>query len=119
MLSHIIDFVVDYFTNLTVRKILGGILVLVGMAVIERIGLSGAADTALVYMLVGVLIAGVGLAIIYYDMAQDKTGRSGNDLELIVKTHQREQQAKKKDLGWHMDSPTGTDQPEGKAAPKK
>ena len=93
MLTHIIDFLVDYFTNLNAKKIFGGILVCVGLATLGRIvssGLrSGDATVGVLYAIGGILVGGVGLVIIYYDTAKDKTNNRYSELDLLSKVYKQ------------------------------
>ena len=101
MLTHIIDFLVDYFTNLNAKKIFGGILVLTGLAILGRIvssGLrSGDANVGILFAIGGILVGGVGLVIIYYDIAKDRTSNRHDELELLSKAYKQNEYKEGKD----------------------
>ncbi len=111
MIFHIFDFIIDYFTNLNARKIFGGILVLIGWAIVGRVGISSDMSKGVLIMCGGLLISGIGLAVIYYDMAQDKIGRGRNDLEMVAKAYKQKELEERKVTGWRMDddSPSESD----------
>lgn len=101
MINHIIDSLVDYFTNLNAKKIIGGILVFVGLTIIGKIGISRSPNIAVLYAIVGILIGGIGFVVIYYDMARDKVSHGYDELGTLTSA------LKKKDYpekisAWHM-----------------
>ena len=111
MLTHMIDFLVDFFTNLNAKKIFGGILVLIGLAILGRIvsaGLiSGDANVGVLYAAGGILVGGVGLVIIYYDMAKDKTSSGHSEIDTISKAYEQKAREDLKTSGWHMNQNPG------------
>jgi hypothetical protein len=108
MINHVIDFIFDFFTNLNIRKILGGILVLVGIAIINRMGSSGDPNKAILYAIGGILVGGVGFVVIYYDIAKDKASHGHDELGTLTKAYGQKEREKIKVSGWHMDQ--GSDQ---------
>ena len=103
MIPHIIEFLVDYFTNLNIRKIIGGLLALIGMAIISRLGISGNPDTAVLYAVFGILIGGMGFVVIYLDIAKDKRDGNYDELGTLSKAYKENEFKKSKVIGWHMD----------------
>ncbi len=101
MINHVIDFIFDYFTNLNVRKIFGVILVLVGIAIINRMGASGDPNRAVLYAIGGILLGGIGLVVIYYDIARDKTSHGHDELGTLTKAYKQKEREKVKVTGWH------------------
>jgi len=102
MITHIIDFFIDYFTNLNVVKILGGIMALSGLSIISKGQSSGDPNTAVLYSVVGILIGGIGFIIIYYDMAKDKMGRGNDDIHTLTKAYEQKVLEERKINAWHM-----------------
>ncbi len=103
MIFHIFDFIIDFFTNLNARKVFGGILVLIGWSIVGNVGISSDMSKGVLVMCGGLVISGIGLAIIYYDMAQDKIGRGRSDLEMVAKAYQQKEREERKVSSWHMD----------------
>lgn len=101
--SHILNFLIDYFTNLNAKKVFGGILVLIGMSIIGRTGVSGNADKAVLYAICGILLAGVGLVVIYFDIAKDKIGRKHDELGTLTKAYEQKEREERKISTWHLD----------------
>lgn len=114
MLPHIIDFLVDYFTNINAKKIFGGILVLLGLVIIGQMGISGNPDTAVLYAIIGIFIAGIGFVVIYYDMAKDKLGGGHDELRTLSEGYKQKELEERKVSGWHM-----SDNPDKKVTPDK
>jgi hypothetical protein len=110
MLVHIIDFLVDYFTNLNVKKVFGGVLVLAGLSVISRAGLASDTNITILLSIIGIVIGGVGFVIIYYDMAKDKNGGDFDELGTLVNGYKQGEEKKPKLTGWHMPDDDSSDQ---------
>lgn len=104
MLFHIINFLVDYFTNLNAKKIFGGILVLIGFAITSKIPSNPDLNTAMLYGAGGILLGGIGFIIIYYDIAKDKAAQEYNELQTIVQAHKDRQADEKKVAPANKDS---------------
>jgi hypothetical protein len=102
MIPHIVEFFVDYFTNLNIRKIIGGLLVLIGMWVIGMMGSSGNPNNAVLYAILGILLGGIGFVVIYYDMAKSTVGGGYDELDTLAKAYKQEEFRKNKVSGWHM-----------------
>lgn len=103
MITHIIDFIVDYVTNFNLKKLIGGIIVLIGLASLSRISQSADASIAVLYAIVGIFIGGIGFVIIYFDMAKTKVSRGQDDHTILAKSYEQQAQATRKPAGWHMD----------------
>lgn len=114
LLLHLIDFLVDYFSNLNVKKIVGGTLVLIGLAILGRIVGSGNPDRAVLYAIGGILIGGAGLIVVYYDIAKDKTDSRYNELDMLSKVSKRNEHEGKGVTAWHMDQGSGDKNTPGK-----
>ncbi len=102
MITHVIDFFIDYFTNLNVKKIFGGILVLVSLAIISMMQSSGDPERAVLYAIVGILIGGIGFVVIYYDMAKDKIGHGYDEINTLTKAYEQKVREERKVNAWHM-----------------
>ena len=102
MITHIIDFFVDYFTNLNVVKIFGGIIVLLSLAIISKGQISGDPNRAVLYAVVGILIGGIGFVVIYYDMAKDKIGHGYDEINTLTKAYEQKVREERKVNAWHM-----------------
>lgn len=103
MLSHVIDFVVDYFTNLNLTKIIGGILILAGLALLGSMGASGNPEKAVWYAVGGLLVGGAGFVVVYYDISKDKADQGGySELDTLAKAYKQDTQAKRKITAWGM-----------------
>lgn len=87
MIMRIIDFLIEYFSNINARKIFGGILVLLGLALLSRIVSSGNTSVGIMYVIGGILVGGVGLIIVFFDMAKDKTKNRYNELDILTKAY--------------------------------
>lgn len=79
---------------------------------------SGDLNVGMMYAIGGIVVAGVGFVIIYYDMAKDKTSSNYNELETLTKAKKQNEQLR----GWHIDhnpadSNTQEDDPENKKDP--
>jgi hypothetical protein len=103
VLSHIIKFLVDFFTNLNLNKIIGAILFIIGLALIGLMGSSGNANIAVIYAVIGIAIGGVGAIIIYYDFTKDNVGIRYNELDTLSKAQKQKQTNEKNVVGWHID----------------
>ncbi len=103
MITHVIDFLIDYFTNLSVKKIFGGIIVLLSLAIISKGQISGDPNRAVLYAIVGILIGGIGFIVIYYDMAKDKIGHEYDDIQILTKAYEQKVREERKVNAWHMD----------------
>jgi hypothetical protein len=93
---HIVNFLVDYITNLNIKKIVGGVIFLAGLALINKAILTGNTDSAILYAICGILVGGVGAVIIYYDMAKDKIGTTYNELDTISNAYKYKESENKK-----------------------
>ncbi len=102
MISHVIDFLVDYFTNLNAKKIFGGILVFLGIAIIGKAGSSGDTNSAIMYSIGGILIGGIGFVIVYYDIAKDKIGHGHDELLTLTKAYKQKEREEGKATAWHF-----------------
>lgn len=91
MLQHIVDFLTDYFTNLNVKKIFGGIIVLVGLAIIGSMSAGRGGDSTVLYAVGGILVASVGSIVIYYDIAKDKAPSNYSELEILANAQKQSQ----------------------------
>jgi hypothetical protein len=105
MISHILDFIVDYFTNVNIPKIIGGVLVLIGTIVTGYMIGPGSADRAVLFGVVGSLISGIGFVVIYYDMAKDKQGSKYNELETLNNALKQKEFEERKITAWNMNNP--------------
>lgn len=106
MISHILDFIAAFFTNITAKKIIGALLVFGGMGVIAMMGGSQDANKAVLLAVIGIILSGIGLALIYHDIAKDKLGRSYSDVETLSKTPELQRPQKPETQAWHMDDRT-------------
>jgi hypothetical protein len=106
MFSHILDFIVDFFTNLNAKKVFGAVLALLGIWLLQHITRAGSDNVGMIYAVAGLLIGGIGFTIIYFDIAKDKVGGGYNELETLSKGYQQEARDKQKPTGWHMDEPS-------------
>lgn len=91
MLQHIFDFLTDYFTNLNAKKIIGGIIVLVGLVILANVSAARTMDGTVLYALGGILVASVGSIVIYYDIAKDKAPSNYNELEILANAQKQSQ----------------------------
>ncbi|HSX30553.1 MAG TPA: hypothetical protein VLE99_01425 [Candidatus Saccharimonadales bacterium] len=114
MLLHLIDFLVDYFRNLNVRKITGGILALIGLAILGKMTTSGDTNRAVLYAIGGILVSGVGFIVVYYDIAKDKTRSRYSELDTLTKAHTQNEHEDGKASTWHMNQG-----PDNKNTPNK
>ena len=114
MISHVFDFLVDYFTNLNAKKIFGGILVLLGLAFIGKIGGSGDANNAVLYAVGGIFIGGIGFVVIYYDIAKDKIGHGYDELSTLTKAYDKKEPENRKVSAWHMNEESDKNAPPDK-----
>lgn len=103
MIFHIIEFIVDYFTNLNIKKILGGILALVGIAIIGKVSTSSNPNNAVLYAIMGIIIGGIGFVIIYHDIAKDKAGTDYDELSVLSKGLEQKETKRTKIAAWHME----------------
>lgn len=102
--SHVVEFLVNYFNNLNLKKIIGGAMVLLGLGIFAKMGVLGDPNKAVLYAIVGIIVGGVGLVIIYFDMAKDKSGRGFDEEKLLVAAYKDKAREKKNMDGWHIDS---------------
>lgn len=98
-----IDFLVDFLKNINAKKIGGAILVLVGLALIGRIGTSEDANRGVLLAVAGIIVGGIGFVIIYYDIARDKSGSGHNELNTLANAYKQKEREERKATGWHMD----------------
>jgi hypothetical protein len=89
MLTNIIDFFIDYFTHLNLKKIIGGIVTLFGLFVMGLMSSSDTGDKAFLYALAGIIVSSIGILIILYDMTKDKSGQDYSDLETLSKAYKQ------------------------------
>jgi hypothetical protein len=94
MISHFIDFFVAFFTHPSLKKIFGAILALVGLAILGNMGNANDPNIAVLYACIGILIGGIGCIIIYYDIANDKSGASADRLNILTKAYEQNEQEK-------------------------
>ena len=107
MLNHIIGFIVDFFTNLNAKKILGAILAVAGLALLNRIPAAGNTNVGMLYGVAGLLIGGVGLVIIYFDIAKDKINGNFSELDTVDKALKQQTLESKKAAPWNMHGDPG------------
>lgn len=94
-----LEFIVDFFVNLTVRKVAGGILVLAGLYFISKAGVGTSfEDINLLPGIIGIVIGGIGLVIIIYDTTRAKQYSDAETLVKAYKIQEKEQGVK----AWHM-----------------
>lgn len=108
MFSHIIEFVIDYFTNFNPKKAFGGILILIGFAGLQRIGSAGNANVGFIFAVGGLIIGGIGFVIVYYDIAKDKSGGRYDEMDTLDKAYQQQIRDKQKLSKWDMNVETKT-----------
>lgn len=104
-LIKILEFVVDFFLNLTIRKAIGGILVLIGLSFVGRVGPGMAVESAVLVGVIGIVIGGIGATVIVYDQVRV---RQYSDAEILSKAF-RDKPQKRDVLPWNMDDETKTD----------
>lgn len=104
-LIKILEFVVDFFLNLTIRKAIGGILVLIGLSFVGRVGPGMAVESAVLAGVIGIVIGGIGATVIMYDQVRV---RQYSDAEILSKAF-RDKPQKRDVLPWNMDDETKTD----------
>jgi ABC-type nickel/cobalt efflux system permease component RcnA len=103
MISHIIEFLVDYFTNLNARKIIGGLLVLAGLWFIGRMSINGNVNVAVLYGIGGIIIGGIGTVVIYHDIAKDKLHGGYDELGTLTKALDHDARQERKAAVSHTD----------------
>lgn len=114
MLSHILDFLVDFFTNLNAKKIFGALVALAGIWMLQMVPGANDPNKGVAYAIVGILLGGVGFIIIYYDIAKDKHGGGFDQLDTIAKGYEQKEHEKGKLTGWHMPEETFSKHPSDK-----
>jgi hypothetical protein len=100
--THIVNFLVDFFTHLNARKVFGGVLVLLGLWLVQNLAGAGGSNLALMYGAAGILVGGIGAVIIYLDMTKDKAGGGFSELDTIAKGYEQKERDKHQPSGWHM-----------------
>jgi len=103
MIFELFHFIADYFTNLNPKKIIGGIIVLIGLILIGNVISAGDINRAVLYAISGVIVGGVGAVVIYYDMAKDKIGTTYNELDTISNAYKYQEDERKNATAWNMD----------------
>lgn len=89
MLTNIIDFFIDYFTHLNLKKIIGGIVTLFGLFIMGMMSSASTGDKAFLYALAGIVVSSIGILIVMYDMAKDKSSQDYSDLETLSNAYKQ------------------------------
>lgn len=95
MIFRIIDFLVDYFTNIGAKKIFAGILVLAGLTVMGQAGRSGDPSWTVLYVAAGIVLGGIGIVVIYYDIAKDRIGHRYDELHTLTHAYKQKEREEK------------------------
>lgn len=104
MIPHILEFLTNYFTHLNLKKILGGILAIVGIGMLGQISMQSNINKGILFAFGGIIIGSVGLIIIYIDMANDKKSSEFNELDTISKAYKQKAHEDKNISTWHTDN---------------
>jgi len=104
MIPHILEFLTNYFTHLNLKKILGGILAIVGVGMLGQISIQSNPNRGILFAFGGIIIGSIGLIIIYIDMANDKNRGGFNELDTISKAYKQKVHENKNISTWHMDN---------------
>jgi hypothetical protein len=103
MLRHVLNFLIDYTAHINAKKIFGGTLTLLGFICISKIRTASDPNDAIAYALAGIVVGGVGLIVIYYDIAKDKLDSSRSELSMLAEAQKQKERQKTNASSWHMD----------------
>ncbi len=101
----VLEFLIEFFSNITIQRIFGAIILIGGMWLISKGFSTGDPNSFILYATGGILFGGIGAVIIYHDFAKDKTyGISHyNELETLTRAYDKQDRDKKHLESWHMD----------------
>lgn len=105
LLRSIVEFGVEFFTDLTIRRVIGAIVFLFGCWLISKGFETGDPNRFVLFACFGILIGGAGAVAIYYDFAKHKAaGRYHySETETLTKALDYKQQEDKPVSRWSMD----------------
>lgn len=76
------EFVVDYFRDLTVRRVIGGLLFFAGAWFISLGQKTGDMDKLVAFGVAGLVVGGVGAIIVHYDISKQ---RNFSEMDVLAK----------------------------------
>ncbi len=105
LLRSVIEFLVEFFTHLTLRRAVGAAVFLFGCWLMAKGFETGDPDRFVLFAVFGILIGGMGAVAIYYDFAKDKA--SGlyrySETETLTKALEQKQREERSVRRWHME----------------
>ncbi len=76
---------------------------------INRMGVSGNANAAVLYAIGGIMIGGIGFVVIYLDIAKDKINGGHDSLSTLTHAYKQKEAEKRKLSGWNMNHGSNED----------
>lgn len=107
-LKYWVEFLGNFFSNLSVKKIIGALLFIGGCWLISRGMQTGDADRFILFAGAALVVGGIGAVIIYYDMAKDGVNGKGqyDELATLTKAYSHKTQEDQRPAGGHTEEKT-------------
>lgn len=104
-LRYWIEFATDFVTNLSVKKVIGALLVAGAVWLAGAGQSSGDINKFIIITCISLLIGGIGVTIIYFDMAKDKIYGKGHfsEVDTLTKALEQKDREEYKISSWNMD----------------
>ena len=105
LLRSVVEFGVEFFSNLTIRRAVGAIIFLLGCGLIAKGFETGSPDKFVLFASFGILIGGIGAVAVYYDFAKHRAaGRYYySETETLTKALDFKQREDKSLSRWNID----------------